>query len=139
MERPQALNTIARVYENLINSRLLEEIQKCGDFHEIQFGFRKGKTSIDAVNLVVENARRAASSGKWNALIQIDTRNAFNTASWVLIIKRLKKKKVKVYMINLIVTSYRPKCSPGSKPHQVSWRWRSAGIGPRAVPVKRTI
>ena len=63
------INTIAKVYENLINSRLLEEIEKRGDFHEKQFGFRKDKTTIDAVNLVVENARRAGGSGKWNALI----------------------------------------------------------------------
>ena len=51
---------------------------------ENKFGFRKGRSTVDAIQAVVDFATKARiGTGKRNgfcALISIDIRNAFNTA-----------------------------------------------------------
>ena len=52
---------------------------------ENHFGFRKGKSTVDAIQAVVDittEAKRGTGNRKgFCALISIDIRNAFNTAS----------------------------------------------------------
>ena len=63
---------------------------------ENQFGFRKGKSTVDAIQAVVDIAtkqRRGTGKRKgFCALISIDIRNAFNTAMWNSCIKAIVKK-----------------------------------------------
>lgn len=39
---------------------------------------------------------------KWNVLITLDVRNAFNSASWNLILNKLENRKISTYLINVI-------------------------------------
>ena len=54
-------------------------------FSKSQFGFRKGRYTVDAIQAVMDNTTKARrGTGKLKgfcALIGIDIRNAFNTAS----------------------------------------------------------
>ena len=53
---------------------------------ENQFGFQKGRSTVDAIRVVVDivtKARRETGKRKgFCALNSIDIRNAFNTAKW---------------------------------------------------------
>lgn len=46
-------------------------------------------------------------SKQWNALVTLDVRNAFNTASWNLILEKLEIRKVSKYLINIISDYFR--------------------------------
>jgi hypothetical protein len=99
------LNVLAKIFESLINKRLINEIKEKGDFNDGQYGFRQGRTTVDAVNRVINLAQQAKRENKINCLILIDVKNAFNTASWPLIIAKLKEKGISLYLRN-ILTSY---------------------------------
>ena len=65
---------------------------------ENQFGFRKGRSTVNAIQALVDiatKARRGTGKRKgFCALISIDTRNAFNTARWNSCIEAIDRKKV---------------------------------------------
>ena len=65
---------------------------------ENQFGFRKGRSTVDAIQAVVNiatNARKGTGKRKgFCAFISIDIRNAFNTARWDICIEAMMRKKV---------------------------------------------
>ena len=65
---------------------------------ENQFSFRKGRSTVDAIQAVVDiatKARRGTINRKgFCALISIDIRNAFNTAMWNICIEAMVRKKV---------------------------------------------
>ena len=65
---------------------------------ENQFAFRKGRSTGDAIQAVVDiatKARRETGKRKGScALISIDIRNAFSTARWNICIKAMVRKKV---------------------------------------------
>ena len=69
-------------------------------------GYRKGRSTVDAIQAVVyiaTNARKGTGKRKgFCALIGIDIRNAFNTASWNICIEAMVRKKVPDYLLRMI-------------------------------------
>ena len=71
-----------------------------------QFGFRKGRSTVDAIQAAVNiatNARKGTGKRKgFCALISIDIRNAFNTARWNICMEAMMRKKVPDYLLRII-------------------------------------
>ena len=78
------LDTIGTLLEKLILQRLQALLVGENGLSENQFGFRKGRSTVDAIQAVVNiatNARKGTGKRKgFCALISIVIRNAFNTA-----------------------------------------------------------
>jgi hypothetical protein len=98
------ISALGKLYENLINKRLMEDIEQCGGLGQKQFGFRKNRSTVDAIEEVLNTVRGTnGEKPEWSALILVNVKNAFNTASWELIVKKLEKSKyVSRYLQNII-------------------------------------
>ncbi|KAG5871736.1 hypothetical protein JTB14_010555 [Gonioctena quinquepunctata] len=68
------LNTLGRLYEVPLRERLAKENST---MLNNQYIFRKGRSTIQAIQWVVEQVK--ASHKKWSALLHVDIKNAFNT------------------------------------------------------------
>ena len=99
------LNTMGKLLENMILKRLQSHIQDDHILSENQFGFRKGRSTIYAIQMVVDIATEAKrGTGKrkgFCALISIDIRNAFNSARWKICIETMMRKKVPDYLLRM--------------------------------------
>lgn len=100
------LDVLGKVFEQIILQRLRVEVERSGDLHECQFGFRPGRSTEDALARV-KAAAVQAKQGNWRAnkicvLITLDVRNAFNTASWRKINKELVARRISPYLLALI-------------------------------------
>ncbi|KAG5869245.1 hypothetical protein JTB14_009896 [Gonioctena quinquepunctata] len=65
------------------------------------FGFRRGKSTIQAVDEVV-NIARSCANNEWAVLIILDVRNAANTASWDIMLLSLKTSGIQDYLLEII-------------------------------------
>ena len=94
------------VEEEFILQRLQALLVGENGLSENQFGFRKGRSTVDAIQAVVDiatNARNRTDKRKgFCALISIDIRNAFNTARWNNCIEAMMRKKVPDYLLRMI-------------------------------------
>lgn len=75
------IDVVAKVFEKIITERLKKELERL-------FGFREGKSTIDAIQGLVGMAKYA-NSGNWRSrelciAIALDIKNAFNLAPWRL-------------------------------------------------------
>jgi len=99
------MDTLGKVLEKLINVRLQTELERNGTIHANQFGFQKGKSSLDAlqsVQEVVENIKtRSYKNQECCVIVTLDVRNAFNSAPWTQIVHSLKKANLSEYLVNL--------------------------------------
>lgn len=88
------LNTAGKVLEKLLQPRLLSAIREAGDLSERQYGFRRGRSTIDAVQEVIEAVRKAEDGNRHSRrmvfLVTLDVRNAFNSARWCDILDALE-------------------------------------------------
>ena len=104
--RPICMLSVAgKLLERLVKIRLEEEVNQNGGFSEKQFGFRKGRSAIQAVNTVVQTVR--TSSKKWFLMVAVDVKNAFNTVAWSRIIEALQSRGISPYLINLVESYFK--------------------------------
>ena len=92
------LDTMGKLLEEMILQRLQGHMVGENGLLENQFGFRKGRSTVDAIQAVFDIATKAKTgTGKrkrFCVLISIDIRNAFNTARWNICIEAMVRKKV---------------------------------------------
>lgn len=74
------LDTMGKLYEALSLGRFQGEIVRTGSLNDLQFGFRKEKSTVDAIQEAISIIKRAGQN-KWRAMILLYVKNAFNTAS----------------------------------------------------------
>ena len=100
------LDTTGKLLEELILQRLQALLVGENGLWENQLGFRKSRSTVDAIQAVVDIATKARrETGKrkgFCALISIDIRNAFNTARRNVCIEAMMRKKVPDYLLRMI-------------------------------------
>lgn len=100
------LNTMGKMLEGLLIRRLEAHLEENRTLADNQFGFRKGRSTTDAVNQVLSLAKRGrqgrGKKGGFCALIAIDIRNAFNSLGWKHIHASLEKRQVPKYIRRMI-------------------------------------
>lgn len=91
------LPAISKMWEYVIKGRIEEFLGTTG-LHTRQYGFRKGKSTLDAlykVNEIVEDARRR---NLLCAAVAFDIKNAFNTLPWKAVLEECRVRSVPPYL-----------------------------------------
>lgn len=100
------LDALGKLYEQLIRMRIEEELELTGGLSVRQFGFRRKRSTLHAVEQnikIVEGANQGSRKRKkMSALITLDVKNAFNTAPWRNIMKALRNRNIPDYLLNVI-------------------------------------
>ncbi|MBJ4418722.1 hypothetical protein JGE20_25235, partial [Salmonella enterica subsp. enterica serovar Typhimurium] len=76
------LNTLGKLFEILLRTRIQQAVQDAGGLSDRQFGFRKGRSTIGAIQKVINSVNRAQTRPHKDRpivlLATLDVRNAFN-------------------------------------------------------------
>lgn len=106
------LDTMGKILERVIYNRLLTVVEDNGALSDNQYGFRKHRSTVDAIRAVVDTASAAIEGERWNggkkeycAVVTLDVKNAFNTADWACIKRALTKVGAPRYL-RRIISSY---------------------------------
>ena len=55
------LSAISKVFEKLVNDRVVDHLEKCGLFSDFQYGFRPSQSTADLLTVVSDRIARAFS------------------------------------------------------------------------------
>ncbi|KAL0860122.1 hypothetical protein ABMA27_010429 [Loxostege sticticalis] len=93
------LDEIGKLFERIISVRLVRHLEGTGPgLSEFQFGFRAGRSTIDALLRLRELAESAVSRGEVLLAVSLDIANAFNTLPWASIRRALEYHGVPAYL-----------------------------------------
>ena len=53
------LSVVSKVFERLVNNRIVDHLEKCGLFSDFQYGFRSSRSSADLLTVVSDKIARA--------------------------------------------------------------------------------
>lgn len=98
------LDSLGKVFEKLIKIRLEAEIDRCGGLSPLQFGFRAGKSTVDAMLAVKNLAKIAKEKKQLCVLTMVDVRNAFNSCPWKGIIEEIRTRAIPKYIVNILAS-----------------------------------
>lgn len=100
------LDTAGKLLEKVIYNRLVGYTEGENGLSRMQFGFRKGRSTVDAIRLVVEEAEAAMKQkrrgNRYCAIVTLDVKNAFNSASWEAIARSLHRMRVPEYLCRIL-------------------------------------
>lgn len=101
------LDTTGKLFERILCNRIEEALVNEGtNLANNQYGFRKGRSTIDAIERVMTEVADAGTGTIYKrelcVLVTLDVANAFNSASWNAIIRAMENKKVPGYLIRTV-------------------------------------
>lgn len=100
------LDTLGKLLEKVILNRVVPFTEGERGLSQLQFGFRKEKSTVDAIRTVLEKAEKASKQKRRGnrhcAVITIDVKNAFNSASWEAIAVALHRMRVPDYLCRIL-------------------------------------
>lgn len=90
------LDEVSKLFERVLTARLVRCMSP--DLHPTQFGFRRGRSTIEAIGRVKELAEEAMARGGVLLAVSLDISNAFNTLPWETVIVALQFHRVPRYL-----------------------------------------
>ena len=72
------LSVVSKVFEKLVNSRIVDPLQNCGLFSDFQYGFRFSRSTVDLLTVVSDRIARAFSRFEATRAVVLDISKAFD-------------------------------------------------------------
>lgn len=95
------LDCLGKVLEKIIDNRLRDILEQNSGLADCQYGFRKRRSTIDALNhlkrIVHEKGTR-----RRTGVLTMDIKNAFNSAPWLETMNALRGKQIPLYLCRLV-------------------------------------
>ena len=72
------LSVVSKVFENLVNNRIVDHLEKCGLFSDFQYGFRSSRSTSDLRTVVSDRIARAFYRSGATQAVALDISKAFD-------------------------------------------------------------
>lgn len=97
------LDEADKLFERIIAFRLSQHLRSEGpDLSDHQFGFRVGRSTIDAIKHVKTCSEEVIAGGGVMMAVSLDIANAFNTLPWTCVREALKFHEVPPYLSRIV-------------------------------------
>ncbi|XP_072750509.1 uncharacterized protein [Anoplolepis gracilipes] len=95
------LDEVGKIYERILVRRMVQHLARneVPSLHEEQYGFREGRSTVDAVLRVKALTESAVERGRVALAVALDVSNAFNTLPWKAIGDALNTHRVPNYLV----------------------------------------
>ena len=84
------LHSIAQIFEKLVCSQVLTYLEKHDILNKFQFGFRKGRSTEQAIVEISDNLKRAVDNNLYTCGVFLDFAKAFDTVNHQILLKKLE-------------------------------------------------
>ena len=84
------LSVVSKVLEKYVNNRIVDHLEKCGLFSDLQFGFRSFPSNTDIVTVVSNRIATAFNRSGATRAVALDISKAFDTVWHAVVLHKLK-------------------------------------------------
>ena len=96
------LSVVSKVFEKLVNNRIVDHLEKCSIFYDFQYGFRSSRSTADLLTVVSDRIARAFNRSGATRAVALDISKAFNRAWHAGLLHKLKSYGISGQIFGLI-------------------------------------
>ena len=96
------LSVVNRVFEKLVNNRIVDQLEKCGLFSDFQYGFRSSQSTADLLTVVSDRIARASSRSGATQAVALDISKDFDCVWHAGLLHKLKSYGISGQVFGLI-------------------------------------
>ena len=96
------LFVVSKVFEKLVNNRIVDHLEKCGLFSDFQYGFRSSQSTAELLTVVSDRIARAFNMSGATRAVALDISKAFDRAWHAGLLHKLKSYGISIKMFGLI-------------------------------------
>ena len=100
------LSVVSKVFEKLVNNRIVDDLEKCGLFSDFQYGFRTSGSTADLLTVVSDRIARAFNRSGATRVVALDISKAFDKVWHAGLLHKLKSYGISGQIFSL-VSSFR--------------------------------
>ena len=96
------LSVVSKVFEKLVNNRIVDHLEKCGLFSDFQYGFRSSQSTADFLTVVTDRIARAFNRSGTTQAVALDISKAFDRVWHAGLLHKLKSYRISGQTFGLI-------------------------------------
>ena len=96
------LSVVSKVFEKLINNRIVDHLEKCGHFSDFQYGFRSSRLTADILTVVSDRTAGAFNRSEATQAVTFDISKTFGRVWHAGLLRKLKSHGISGQIFDLI-------------------------------------
>ena len=93
---------VSKVFEKLVNNRIVDHLEKCGLFSDFQYGFRSSRSTADLLTVVSDRIARSFNRSGATQAVALDLYKGFNIVWYAGLLQKLYSYGVSGQIFDLI-------------------------------------
>ena len=94
------LSVVSKVFEKLVNNRIVDHLEKCGLFSDFQYGFRSSQSTADLLTVVSDRIARAFNKFGATGAVTLDISKGFDRVWHAGLLHKLKSYGISSFLSN---------------------------------------
>ena len=95
------LSVVSKVFEKLVNNRIVDHLENCGLFSDFQYGFRSSRSTADLLRVVSDKIARIFNRSGATQAVALDISKAFGRVWYTGLLHKLKSYGISGQIIGL--------------------------------------
>ena len=96
------LSLVSKVFEKLVNNRIVDHLEKCGFFSDFQYGFRSSRSTADLLTVVFDRIARVFNRSGATGAVALNISKAFDRVWHAGLFQKLKSYGISGQIFGLI-------------------------------------
>ena len=99
------LSVVSKVFEKLVNNRIVDHLEKCGLFSDFRYGFRSTRSTADLLTVVSDRTARAFNRSGATRAVALDISKAFDRV-WHTGLMEFQVRYLALYILFLVIEGF---------------------------------
>ena len=96
-------SVVRKVFEKLVNNKIVDHLEKCGLFSDFQYGFRSSRSTADLLTVVSDRIARTFNRSGATRAVALDISKAFDRVCILVFFTSLSLKEFQVRYLALFI------------------------------------